>query len=90
MKKKIASRLPTKNRVSGKMCFTVHKKSTPFKKPKNSGGSPNGVSEPPALETMKMKKISRNQPLKELKNMIQGKLKEIGVIIEQYFDKNSI
>ena len=40
------------------MCFTVQKKSTPFKKPKNSGGSPKGVSEPPALETMKMKKTT--------------------------------
>ncbi len=37
------------------MCLSVQKKSTPFKKPRNSGGSPSGVSEPPALETMKMK-----------------------------------
>ena len=33
----------------------VQKKSTPLRKPRNNGGSPSGVSEPPALETMKMK-----------------------------------
>ena len=38
------------------MVFTVQKKSTPLRKPRNSGGSPSGVSEPPALLTMKMKK----------------------------------
>ena len=53
--RKIASKLPIRNRVSGKMCLTVQKKSTPFKKPKNKGGSPKGVSDPPALETIKMK-----------------------------------
>ena len=38
------------------MCCAVQKKSTPFRKPRKSGGSPSGVSEPPALLTMKMKK----------------------------------
>ncbi|MCY1235244.1 hypothetical protein D9M72_478520 [compost metagenome] len=33
----------------------VQKKSTPFRKPRNSGGSPSGVSEPPAFATRKMK-----------------------------------
>ncbi|KZR98473.1 Uncharacterized protein APZ42_006099, partial [Daphnia magna] len=53
--KKMVSKLPTRNRVSGKMVLMVQKKSTPFKKPKNKGGSPKGVKDPPALETMKMK-----------------------------------
>ena len=33
----------------------VQKKSTPFKKPKNKGGSPNGVKEPPIFATKKIK-----------------------------------
>ena len=37
------------------MYFTVQKNSTPCRNPRKSGGSPSGVSEPPALETMKMK-----------------------------------
>jgi hypothetical protein len=55
MTKKIASNAPSRKSVSGKMCFAVQKKSTPFRKPRNSGGSPSGVSEPPALLTVKMK-----------------------------------
>ena len=35
--------------------FVVQKKSTPFKKPKNRGGSPNGVSDPPIFATKKIK-----------------------------------
>ena len=37
------------------MWINVQLNSTPLRKPRNSGGSPSGVSEPPALETMKMK-----------------------------------
>ena len=37
------------------MCFRVQKKSTPLRKPRNSGGSPSGVSPPPTLATRKMK-----------------------------------
>ncbi len=40
------------------MCRVVQKNSTPFRKPRNSGGSPSGVSEPPALATRKMKKTT--------------------------------
>ena len=43
------------NSVSGRMFFAVQKKSTPLRKPRNSGGSPSGVSEPPTFDTMKMK-----------------------------------
>ena len=50
-----ASSTPTRNSVSGKICPTVQKNVTPFRKPRKSGGSPSGVSEPPALLTMKMK-----------------------------------
>ncbi|MNV87569.1 hypothetical protein D3C71_1817030 [compost metagenome] len=53
--KNSASRLAIRNSVCGKMCCSVQKKSTPLRKPRNSGGSPSGVSEPPALDTMKMK-----------------------------------
>ena len=34
----------------------VQKKSTPFKNPRNSGGSPRGVNDPPIFATRKMKK----------------------------------
>ena len=37
----------------------VQKKSIPFKKPKNNGGSPKGVNEPPIFETRKIKNIIR-------------------------------
>ena len=37
------------------IAFVVQKKSTPFKKPRNSGGSPRGVNEPPIFATKKMK-----------------------------------
>ena len=33
----------------------VHVKSTPFKKPKNKGGSPTGVNEPPIFDTKNIK-----------------------------------
>ena len=36
--------------------FVVQKKSTPFKKPRKSGGSPRGVSEPPIFATRNIKK----------------------------------
>ena len=36
----------------------VQKKSTPRRKPTNSGGSPSGDSAPPILATRKMKKIT--------------------------------
>src|SRR5690606_26474675 len=38
------------------LCNNVQKKGTPFKKPKNKGGSPIGVNEPPTLLTIKIKK----------------------------------
>ena len=34
----------------------VQKKQTPFKNPKNRGGSPRGVNDPPIFATRKMKK----------------------------------
>ena len=37
------------------MLNKVHVKSTPFKNPKNNGGSPIGVKEPPILDTKKIK-----------------------------------
>lgn len=51
-----ASRIISTNTIGAHMCCTVQKKLTPFRKPRNSGGSPSGVSEPPTLATMKMKK----------------------------------
>ena len=38
------------------MWVVGQKKLTPLRKPRNSGGSPSGVSEPPTLATRKMKK----------------------------------
>ena len=42
----------------GHRCSSVHKNGTPFRNPRNSGGSPSGVSRPPQLQTMKMKKMT--------------------------------
>ena len=47
--------IPATNSVCGNRCVVVQKKSTPRRKPRNSGGSPSGVSEPPMFETRKMK-----------------------------------
>ena len=44
------------NSIGSSIAFVVQKKSTPFKKPRKSGGSPNGVNEPPILATRKIKK----------------------------------
>ena len=46
------------------MLEVVQKKSIPCKKPKNKGGSPRGVKEPPILATRKIKKttVSRARP----------------------------
>jgi hypothetical protein len=38
---------------------SVQVNGTPFRKPRKSGGSPSGVSRPPQLETMKMKRTTR-------------------------------
>jgi hypothetical protein len=38
------------------MAFVVQKKFIPLRNPRNSGGSPNGVKEPPILATRKIKK----------------------------------
>ena len=54
-KKAASTSAPTKA-ADGSMWVVVQKKSTPRRKPRNSGGSPSGVSEPPMLETRKMKK----------------------------------
>ena len=51
----MASNAATSSSVSGRILRAVQKKSTPFKKPRNSGGSPSGVSEPPMFDTMKIK-----------------------------------
>ena len=40
------------------MAEVVQKKDTPFKNPKNKGGSPNGVKEPPILATKNIKKTT--------------------------------
>ena len=41
--------------ISPNRCVVVQKKSTPLRKPRNSGGSPSGVSAPPMFDTRKMK-----------------------------------
>jgi hypothetical protein len=38
------------------MCSKTHKKGIPFKNPKNNGGSPIGVNEPPKLLMINIKK----------------------------------
>ena len=45
----------TANSVCGHSLRVVQKKSTPCRKPRNSGGSPSGVNAPPMFETRKMK-----------------------------------
>ena len=41
--------------IGTSMASVGQKKSTPFRNPRNSGGSPSGVSEPPIFATRKMK-----------------------------------
>ena len=43
------------NNIGMSKFLVVQKKSTPFKKPKNNGGSPNGVKEPPIFATKNIK-----------------------------------
>ena len=54
-KKTAEQRAADEQRLAAQMSGVVQKKSTPCRKPRNSGGSPSGVSEPPMLETRKMK-----------------------------------
>jgi len=56
IRKNTASRMPETSSISVRMPVVTQKKGTPWRKPKNSGGSPSGVSEPPMLATRKMKK----------------------------------
>ena len=49
-----SSALAQERRPAASPCV-VQKKSTPLRKPRNSGGSPSGVSAPPMLATRKMK-----------------------------------
>ena len=44
------------NNIGLNIAVVVQKKLTPFRKPRNNGGSPNGVNEPPILATRKIKK----------------------------------
>ena len=44
----------TTSSIWGRM-LKVQKNDTPCRNPKNSGGSPSGVSDPPTLATRKMK-----------------------------------
>ena len=46
----------TINNIGKNIAEVVQKKSTPFKKPRKSGGSPKGVNDPPIFATRKMKK----------------------------------
>ena len=45
----------TINNIGIIIADVVQKKLTPFKNPKNSGGSPRGVNDPPIFATKKMK-----------------------------------
>ena len=46
----------TMNNIGTIIAEVVQKKFTPFKNPKNRGGSPRGVKEPPMFATRKIKK----------------------------------
>ena len=50
----INNRIDTRS-IGSIIILVVQKKSTPFRNPKNSGGSPKGVSAPPILATRKIK-----------------------------------
>ena len=41
--------------IGSNIAFVVQKKSTPFRKPRNNGGSPSGVNDPPIFATKKIK-----------------------------------
>ena len=55
MPKKIISSVKTIKIIGNNMAVVVQKKSTPLRNPKNKGGSPSGVREPPMLATRKIK-----------------------------------
>ena len=50
------SKLTTIKSIGMNIAVVVQKKFTPFRNPRNRGGSPSGVSEPPMLATKKIKK----------------------------------
>ena len=56
MAKNRPSRIAQVNSVSGQSVLPVQKKSTPRRKPRNRGGSPSGVRDPPMFDTSMMKK----------------------------------
>ena len=67
--KKIANKQTAIKSMGRNIADVVQKKSTPLRKPKNKGGSPNGVNEPPILATRKIKnRPSYEQLKKDLKN----------------------
>lgn len=45
----------TTKSIGTSIAFVVQKKLTPFRNPKNNGGSPSGVNEPPIFATKKIK-----------------------------------
>ena len=58
-------------------CSISQKNGTPRRKPRNSGGSPIGVSAPPQFETMKMKNTMWNALMRYLFTRIHGRMSSI-------------
>src|SRR5436189_1711992 len=50
--------MPTPTTQIGQQCVATHQKGTSLRYPRNKGGSPTGVKQPPTLETMKIKKTT--------------------------------
>ena len=53
--KKITNKQTTIKSMGANIADVVQKKLTPFKNPKNNGGSPRGVSDPPMFATKNIK-----------------------------------
>ena len=76
--KKIANRHTAISSIGRNRWTVGQKKLTPLRKPRNSGGSPSGVSAPPMLLTRKMKKmITWTLCLRSLFARITGRISSI-------------
>jgi hypothetical protein len=71
----VRNKIPTTQGI--KLCVSVQKNGTPFRNPRNNGGSPIGVSEPPTLLIIKIKKMIWYDLILSLFNRIKGRISNI-------------
>ena len=74
----MVNRLTAMKSMGKNIADVVQKKSTPFKKPRNNGGSPKGVKDPPILATRKIKNtITCTLLFRSLLARIRGRIKSM-------------